>query len=290
MTSLLAALALLRPGVSLGLPSASALPARVHPGEAFLVLVRGAKDPPRAEIFGRALAFFAVRDGYAAVAALPVETPAGSRRERLLLAEGEGGPSSLELELEVLPEHFQREQIEVDQGFVAPHPPEVERRIAADRAALATAFAQPAAAPIFTGAFALPRKDRITGRFGVERILNGVKASQHYGLDLAGKVGDRVAAANAGKVVLVRDCWASGMTIVLFHGAGLYSTYLHLSRALVEEGVGVTRGQPIGLVGKSGRVSGPHLHWGVKVNDLYVDPESVLRLDFRVARPVAALR
>jgi len=168
---------------------------------------------------------------------------------------------------------------------VEPHPPEVLERLEADRAALAEAFAQPPTPPLFAGSFALPRRARVTGRFGVERVLNGVKSSQHYGLDLSGRVGDPVAAANAGKVVLVRDCWASGKTLVLFHGAGLYTTYLHLSRALVEEGAMVSRGERIGLVGRSGRVSGPHLHFGTKVHDLYVDPESVLRLPLGAERP-----
>ena len=108
-----------------------------------------------------------------------------------------------------------------------------------------------------------------------------MKPSQHYGLDLAGRVGAPIAAANAGRVVLVRDCWASGRTVVLWHGAGLYTTYFHLSRTLVPEGAHVARGQRIGLVGKTGRVSGPHLHWGVKVGDLYVDPRSVLGLPLR---------
>jgi murein DD-endopeptidase MepM/ murein hydrolase activator NlpD len=265
--------------------SATALPARVHPGEAFLVLVPAAKGLPHAAVAGRELTFFAVHDGYAAVGALPVEAPAGVERVKVDVEEG----APLELDLEVLPSQFPHERIEVDPGFVEPRPAEVEARLADDRAALARAFAQPPSPPLFADGFGLPRRDRITGRFGVERTLNGVKSSQHYGLDLAGKVGAKVAAANAGKVVLVRDCWASGNTIVIFHGAGLYSTYLHLSRTLVDEGAVVARGQPIGLVGKTGRVSGPHLHWGVKVNDLYVDPESILRLPFARARPVAAL-
>jgi murein DD-endopeptidase MepM/ murein hydrolase activator NlpD len=264
---------------------ATALPARVHPGDAFLVLVPGAKGPPHAAIAGHELTFFEIHDGYAAVGALPVETPAGLEQVKVDAEEG----AALELDIEVLPSQFPHERIEVDRGFVEPRPPEVEARIADDRAALARAFAQPSSPPLFADGFGLPRRDRITGRFGVERTLNGVKSSQHYGLDLAGKVGAGVASANAGKVVLVRDCWASGNTIVIFHGAGLYSTYLHLSRTLVEEGALVTRGEPIGLVGKTGRVSGPHLHWGMKVNDLYVDPESILRLPFARARPVAAL-
>jgi len=179
---------------------------------------------------------------------------------------------------------FAHHELEVERRFVEPPAPEVEHRIEQDREAFARAFSQSAAPPLFTRPFALPRRARITARFGEERTLNGgAGRSQHYGTDLAGKVGDPVAAANDGRVVLVRDCWASGLTIILWHGAGVYSTYFHLSRARVREGERVRRGQRLGLVGRSGRVTGPHLHWGVKVGDLYVDPESVLRLPLAVA-------
>ena len=282
LTALFLATALLAPAAE----SAVALPARVRPGEAFLVVVRGARAAPKAIVAGRALDFFLVRGGFAAVAALPVEAPAGQEEVPVEVPSEEGGTLSVPLAFEVVPARYPRERIEVEPGYVEPHPPEVLERLEADRAALAEAFAQPPTPPLFAGPFALPRRARVTGRFGVERVLNGVKSSQHYGLDLAGRVGEPVAAANAGKVVLVRDCWASGKTVVLFHGAGLYTTYLHLSRALVEEGAKVSRGERIGLVGRSGRVSGPHLHFGTKVHDLYVDPESVLRLPLGVERPL----
>ena len=86
-------------------------------------------------------------------------------------------------------------------------------------------------------------------------------------------------AANDGRVTMVRDAWASGLSVVVFHGAGLHSVYFHLSKALVKEGDPVKRGQRIGRVGASGRSTGPHLHWGIRVGDLYVDPEALLRLD-----------
>ncbi len=120
----------------------------------------------------------------------------------------------------------------------------------------------------------------MSARYGEKRTFNGVKPSQHYGLDLAGAAGQPVKASNAGRVVLVRDCFYSGLTVVLWHGAGLYTTYLHLSKALVGEGDRAARGEEVGKVGASGRVAGAHLHWGTKVNGLYVDPESVMRLPF----------
>jgi len=93
-------------------------------------------------------------------------------------------------------------------------------------------------------------------------------------------VGDPVSAANDGTVVLARSCYASGNTVVIHHGGGLFTAYFHLSKIQVTSGKKVARGDRIGLVGKTGRVTGPHLHWAAKVRDLYVNPESLLRLRF----------
>ncbi len=278
----LALLPLALAGASASAPSRSVaiVPPRARPGDALLVVVRGAGAPPAATVAGRALAFYPVRDGYAAVAGLPVETPAGRLPITVSLpGAGEGAePVRLDAGLEIASPGFPQRRLEVDDRFVRTPPPEVQQRIDEDRAAFAAAFAQPPAPPLFTAPFTWPRRARVTAGFGEERTLNGVKPSQHYGLDLAGKVGSPVAAANAGTVVLVRDCWASGTSVVLWHGAGLYTTYFHLARALVREGARVARGERVGLVGRTGRASGPHLHWGVRVGDLYVDPASVLRL------------
>ncbi len=282
----LAALALVHVAIA-GAPdpgssgSVSIVPDRVRPGDAFLVLVRGASAPPTAIVAGRALSFFQTPEGFAAVGGLPVETPAGRLTFGVALsptAGADAGASECQGTLDVTAPEFPHRELAVESRFVAPPPPAVRMRIDEDRAALASAFARSPTLPLFSAPFSWPRRDRIAAGFGEQRTLNGVKPSQHYGLDLAGKMGAPVAAANAGEVVLVRDCWASGNTVVIGHGAGLYTTYLHLSRVFVSQGAHVARGQLIGLVGKSGRASGPHLHWGTKVGDLYVDPESVLRL------------
>jgi len=273
-------------------PALDVVPRQARPGDAFLVVVRGA-PAASGTAAGRDLAFFAGPSGQIAVAGLPVETPAGPLAVTVRLeppgAGAEGG-LSLSGTLEVTPPEFPHRELAVQREYVAPPAPEVQRRIEEDRAAFARAFAQPGSPPLFHGAFAWPRHARVTASYGEQRTLNGVKPSQHYGLDLQGAVGDPVHAANDGEVVLLRDCWASGLTLILAHGAGLYTAYFHLSRADVQEGERVTRGALVGAVGASGRASGPHLHWGVKVNDLYVDPESVLRLRLGGREPTAGRR
>ena len=125
-----------------------------------------------------------------------------------------------------------------------------------------------------------PRPGAVTGRFGVARVFNGMLRSRHLGVDFAGRPGAAVRAANRGVVALVADLYLSGTTILIDHGAGLVTGYFHLSRALVSVGDSVARGQLIGHVGASGRVTGPHLHWLAGYGGLTVDPLSLVNLDF----------
>jgi murein DD-endopeptidase MepM/ murein hydrolase activator NlpD len=150
----------------------------------------------------------------------------------------------------------------------------------ADKAAFARAFARPFEPPLFRAGFDWPRRDRTGGRFGDQRTLNGEKASVHYGIDVSGPRGAPVNAAEDGLVALARSAYMSGNTLVLWHGAGVFTVYFHLDRFRVREGERVRRGQLVGDVGATGRATGPHLHWGVKVDGLYVDPESVMAIDF----------
>jgi hypothetical protein len=180
--------------------------------------------------------------------------------------------------VEVLPAVFPQRELTVAPQFIEP-PPSVQLRMEADRRAFAAAFAQPFLPPRFRKSFVWPRNSRITAQFGDKRTFNGIQQSQHYGIDLDGEVGASIQAANDGVVVMVRDNYAAGRTVVIHHGLDLYTVYFHLSRFEVRHGQAVKRGQRVGRVGQTGRVTGPHLHWGVRVGELYVDPASVLRLD-----------
>ena len=128
--------------------------------------------------------------------------------------------------------------------------------------------------------FVRPRSSAVTGRFGVARVFNGVLRSRHLGVDFAGRRGAPVQAANRGVVALVADLYLSGTTVLIDHGAGLVTGYLHLSRALVAVGDTVARGQLIGEVGASGRVTGAHLHWLAAYGHITVDPLGLVGLDF----------
>jgi murein DD-endopeptidase MepM/ murein hydrolase activator NlpD len=127
--------------------------------------------------------------------------------------------------------------------------------------------------------FLVPVRGAADGRnFGHRRVFNGQPRSPHSGADLRAGTGTPILAANRGRVVLAKDLFYSGNTVFIDHGYGLYTTYLHLSRIDVAVGDVVERGEQIGLAGATGRVTGPHLHWGVRILDARVDPFSLVRL------------
>ena len=118
----------------------------------------------------------------------------------------------------------------------------------------------------------------VTGgrNFGHRRVFNGQPRAPHSGADLSAATGTPVRAANRGRVVLAKNLFFSGNAVFIDHGLGVYSVYLHLSEIGVEPGAMVGRGDVVGLAGATGRVTGPHLHWGVRVLDARVDPFSLL--------------
>ena len=225
----------------------------------------------------RRLRFFPSPAGAQAIVALPVELEPGGTLSIEVRVPGRDEP--LRATIDIVDPAFPETKLSVETKFIAPSP-EQRKRMDQDQAAFREAFARPFEPPLFAGPFGRPRDAAVTGQFGERRTFNGKKQSQHYGTDLAGAVGEPVQATNDGVVVLVRDCFASGKSIAISHGGGLFSVYFHLSGFDVRHGDRVRRGQPIGKVGKTGRATGPHLHFGVKVGDLYVDPESVYRLAF----------
>jgi murein DD-endopeptidase MepM/ murein hydrolase activator NlpD len=127
--------------------------------------------------------------------------------------------------------------------------------------------------------FIVPIPGTSGGRnFGHRRIFNGQSRAPHSGADLRAAAGTPIRAANRGRVVLAKDLFFSGNAVFIDHGLGVYSTYLHLSQIHVQPGAVVERGQVVGLAGATGRVTGPHLHWGARVLDARVDPFSLLDL------------
>jgi len=131
---------------------------------------------------------------------------------------------------------------------------------------------------LWKSVFIRPVEGEISTGFGLTRIINGQRRSQHTGVDLNVEEGTPVLASNHGVVVLVDELFFSGKSVILDHGWGLYSMYFHLSEALVKEGNLVRAGAILGRVGSTGRSTGPHLHWGIRISGARVDPISLLKI------------
>jgi hypothetical protein len=132
--------------------------------------------------------------------------------------------------------------------------------------------------PMWTTSFLKPRTSVITSEFGSGRLFNGALTTRHLGVDFRGAVGEPVRAANRGVVALVDNFFLAGNVIYIDHGAGVVTAYFHLSKTLVAVGDTVTRGQEIGLVGNTGRVTGPHLHWAARYGAITVNPLDLIAL------------
>ncbi len=125
--------------------------------------------------------------------------------------------------------------------------------------------------------FKLPLNSYITSRYGKRRIFNNLKKTQHLGNDFRAAVGVPIPASNRGKVVFTGNLFYTGNVVIIDHGMNIFSLYAHLSKFKVTEGSVVEQGQIVGLAGRTGRVSGPHLHWGIKLNGNNIDGFSLVK-------------
>lgn len=165
----------------------------------------------------------------------------------------------------------------VPQETVEPNP-EQDARIKREAELVSSARKVDLPLGFFSQKFQWPLVGPISGVYGSQRVYNGIPKTPHYGLDIAMPVDTLVKAPAGGKVTLVHpDMFLSGGTLIIDHGHGLSSTFIHLSKILVKEGDNISQGQEIALVGKTGRASGPHLHWAMNWFEERVDPELMVQ-------------
>lgn len=163
--------------------------------------------------------------------------------------------------------------LEVDSSFTRPLDAATQARIDRENArAREIGRASHERAPMWTASFVRPRNSVITSEFGSGRLFNGQLTARHLGVDFRGAMGEPVKAANRGVVALVDNFFLAGNVVYIDHGGGVVTSYFHLSKTLVHVGEVVKRGQVIGLVGNTGRVTGPHLHWAARYGANTVNP------------------
>jgi murein DD-endopeptidase MepM/ murein hydrolase activator NlpD len=229
------------------------------------------------QIEGEPLHFEARRaGGYRALLPIPLE--GGDTLQVELMLHRETRSDTAQVLLTVAREAYPRERLKVAPRMARPDSAaaaRIDREVAQARAIARASHATPS---LWVGAFRLPRPSHITSRFGAAREFNGEITSRHLGTDFAGKVGAPVSAPARGVVALVADFYLAGHALYLDHGGGLVTGYFHLSRTLVAPGDTVLPGQAIGEVGRTGRVTGPHLHWIARYGSINVDPMSLVEL------------
>jgi murein DD-endopeptidase MepM/ murein hydrolase activator NlpD len=190
-----------------------------------------------------------------------------------------GRMERLEVRLPVVDTVFPNERLSVDPRFTRRPDSALAARIARENAQAREVSREALRTRrLWRDAFAPPREAPITSRYGTGRVFNQQVQSRHLGVDFDGAMGDPVRAANRGVVALVGDFYYAGRVIYLNHGAGVVTAYLHLSETLVTPGDTVEISQVIGKVGRSGRVTGPHLHWAAKYGIASLDGATLLAL------------
>ena len=207
-----------------------------------------------------------------------LETPPGVYTLQLTGKTTSGKEISFEKKITVKHAIYPSIAVIVDKKFTEPNPEQVHE-IDQGKAVKEEAFAKVTGERQWSGDFHPPVDARISDVFGTQRKFNGKVLSTHQGLDFAVGTGTPVAAVNAGTVVLARSLYFEGNCVVLDHGQGLLTLYLHLSEFKVKEGDQVERGQVIGLSGGTGRATGPHLHIAVRWQGTYLDPAALLKLE-----------
>jgi murein DD-endopeptidase MepM/ murein hydrolase activator NlpD len=256
-----------------GLP----LPASVPGGVAIVCVGRAPGPPPQVTFDGQRVFVARVGDAWQAVVGLPLALKPGAHE----LAVVQGEKSERSVRFRVGSRQYETQHVTLaDRRQVEPGPADL-RRIAREQEKLARAFTTFSDFEPDGLAFELPSAGRVSGLFGSRRFFNNEPRLPHSGLDIAAPEGTPIVAPAAGRVIDTGDYFFNGLSVLIDHGQGVVTMYNHLSRIDVVKGVQVARGEKIGLVGKTGRVTGPHLHWSVSLNNARVDPALFLPSEVR---------
>jgi murein DD-endopeptidase MepM/ murein hydrolase activator NlpD len=216
------------------------------------------------------------------LAAIDLETKPGNYPLVIEVTRLDGTKQEIREEISVEAASYEEIPLTVPDKFIEPSPAAL-KKIAADQVIKNKVFAHTAAKPLWSGPFRPPLKIAPqTDSFGTRRIFNGKLASIHRGLDYHARTGSRVLAVNSGRVMLARRLYYEGNCVIIDHGLGLMTLYMHLSRFNIKEGAHVRRGQLIALSGSTGRATGPHLHLGVRWQGAYLDPVRLYALQLPV--------
>jgi len=217
--------------------------------------------------------------GHFTLVALRVDMKPGTYDAIVRLESIRGTSKEIPFKLAISRGAFLSKRIRVARHFTSPTPADIQR-IHREKELLDRIYQTSVPRWLCDGGFVMPLQGEVTGSYGERRVFNDEVASRHRGVDIRSPRGIPVKASNAGEVVLARDLYFSGNTVIIHHGIGLFTIYCHLSKTIAQEGAAIDKGEVIGYTGSTGRSTGPHLHWGVRLIDEYVDPLSMTHLSF----------
>jgi murein DD-endopeptidase MepM/ murein hydrolase activator NlpD len=251
----------------------------VHPGEVIILTITA--DAPltavRARAFDRALPPVRVGEAWRVLVGIDLDVELGTHVVSIE-AESATGPATATHSLVVTGKEFRTRKLTVDPGFVNP-PASAAARIEEESKLTNAIWSAPPTDPSTPElVFKAPVPHRANSAFGTRSIFNGEPRGAHSGADFLSPTGTPVRAPAPGTIVLARDLYYSGGSVVIDHGLGLFSFFAHFSAITAKVGDVVTTGDIVGRVGATGRVTGPHLHWTARLNGARVDPLALLEL------------
>jgi murein DD-endopeptidase MepM/ murein hydrolase activator NlpD len=243
-----------------------------RPGDV-IVLTIDSTEPLRVRAFNRDVPTFAAgKTRVRALVGVDLQIAPGPHRITI-----DAGKTQTTFPLRITPRKFPTRTLSVDPAFVNP-PPDAVPRIERERQQLEHLWETWTPAKLWDGPFVPPVPQPANSAFGTRTILNGEPRSPHSGADFASPAGTPIKAPNSGRVVLADALYYTGNTVVIDHGLGLYSLFAHLTELAVHTDDMVKTGDVVGTVGSTGRVTGPHLHWSVRLTGARVDPTVLLRV------------
>lgn len=267
------------------------IPSTLKQGEVFRIsLTADGGGLPSGKFHGKGIAFFPQENGkgYEALVGVDLECPAGIHRLTITV-EGGGWARGRTFRVEVLRAFFGLQRITLPPELVHLDP-QSSRRVQQEKRRIEELWAIRSENRSWYGEFLVPVEGGIGAFFGVRRILNGQRRGRHNGIDIKAQQGEEIICPNDGMVVMVDELFFGGKTVVVDHGQGLYSFYMHLDRVAVCMNQEVRKGDVIGAVGATGRATGPHLHWGVCLNGARVDPLSLMEATTDDKRAIKMIR
>jgi murein DD-endopeptidase MepM/ murein hydrolase activator NlpD len=246
-------------------------PAKPGPGDLFVVTVKNANGTLEGKFNGKKIYFNQSKETVKAIVAIDYFIEPGNYDLEI-----NSNESVLKRVVEVIKKEYEVQRLTLPKKMVEISPKD-EARVEQDQHKMEAIWPNETSR-FWTGDFVNPLVGDIITPFGVRRIINNIPKSPHTGVDVRGGKGDKIIAPNDAVVALVDKQFFAGNALVLNHGQGIYTMFFHLSKVLVKPGQSVKKGEVIALVGATGRATGPHLHWGARVQGARVDPLELIHL------------